>query len=136
MIDAIYHRMALDVAGRSMELLRKRHAYITANIANADTPGYKAKRFSFEKELQDVVYGTDELPLYVTHPMHIPSAPATLEDVKGRVDRVMFPVRNDENSVDIDKEMALLAENQLKYNAIAQAYSMQIGKLKYAITGR
>ena len=48
----------------------------------------------------------------------------------------MFPVRNDENSVDIDKEMALLAENQLKYNAIAQAYSMQIGKLKYAITGR
>ena len=136
MLERIYSGMALDVAEAALRLLRKRHEYIAANIANVDTPGYKARRFHFEKQLQQVVYGTDELPLYVTNPRHIRNVPASLEDVKGSVEKILWPVRNDGNSVDIDKEMARLAENQVLYDAIAQAYSMQLARLKYAIRGR
>ncbi len=136
MIEGIFSRMALDVVERSMELHRRRHELIASNIANADTPGYKAKRFHFERELQQVVYGTDDLPLYVTNPKHIQVVPESLEQVKGKVELLRQPVRNDGNSVDIDKEMAALAENQLMYEALAQSYSQQIGRLKYAITGR
>ncbi len=136
MVDRIYSRMALDVLEASMRLHRKRHKFISANIANADTPNYKAVRFSFERDLQRVVYGGDELPLYTTHPEHIQVVPEGLEDVKGRVSRVWRPKRNDENTVDIDREMARLSENQLMYETLVQAYSQQIARLKYAITGR
>ena len=136
MIDKIFSRMALDVVDASMRLLEKRQEYIASNIANVDTPGYKAKRFSFEKQLQSVVYGGGELPLMVTHPAHIEVPAGSVDEVKGVVTERMYPVRNDGNSVDIDEEMALLAQTQLKYNALAQSLSQQLARLKYAITGR
>ncbi|BAT71432.1 flagellar basal-body rod protein FlgB [Thermosulfidibacter takaii ABI70S6] len=135
MIEIIFDRAALNITSKAMELLRKRHEFIASNIANADTPGYKAKRFSFEKQLQDAVYRTG-LHLEVTHPLHISDIPVSLEEVKGDIFEERVPLRNDLNSVDIDKEMALLAQNQLKYDALAQAYYLQVAKLKYAITGR
>ncbi len=135
MLERVFSGLGLDVAAKSMELLKKKHKCIASNIANADTPGYRAQRFEFEKQLQAAVYGSDELPLYTTHPRHIPSAPPSLEEVEGRAYRVFWPLRNDENSVDVDREMAKLAENQILYNSIAQAFALQVAKLKYAIGG-
>ncbi len=134
-ISSLFDRMGLNVASVSMELMKKRQEYIAANIANVDTPGYKAKRFSFEKALQEAFYAGSELALVRTHPKHIPNVPSDLSEVRGKVYNVYFPVRNDENSVDIDREMALLAENQLMYNSVVQGYTMQLGMLKYAIAG-
>ncbi len=134
-VDSVFKRLGLSVAGRAMALMKRRQEYIASNIANADTPGYKARRFSFEKALQEAVYGDAELALVRTHPRHIPNKPSDLSEVEGRVYRLFSPLRNDGNSVDIDREMALLAENQLMYNSVVQGYTMQIGMLKYAVSG-
>ncbi len=135
LINSIFERLSLNVAERALRLIKRRQEFIASNIANVDTPFYKAKRFSFERELQKAVYNDEELKLFITNPKHIPNFPKDLSEVSGRVYQISTPVRNDGNSVDIDREMALLAQNQLLYDSVIQGYSMQLGMLKYAIAG-
>ena len=106
---------------------------ISANIANADTPGYKAKRVDFEGELRRALGGADGIAPLAEEPGHLgpkstdPVHPQVVEDNNG--------VQSlDGNSVDRNQEMALMSENQILYNANIEMLKKKLGMMKYAVT--
>ena len=86
-----------------------RQAVISSNIANQDTPGYKAKDISFSEELKS------RLALSTTHPEHRQKDKGGL-DFKEFVDPYQR-IGNDGNTVDLDREMHKLAQNNILYSA-------------------
>ncbi len=110
-----------------MRYRQHRHAAIASNIANADTPGYQAVDVTFGQALDRA------LGLVVTHPAHRPG-------VRARAREAVVPAggipRRDGNDVDIDREMAKLARNQIEYQFLARVLGGRFRKLKEAITGR
>ena len=98
----------IDLLASSLENRSKRHQVLAANISNIDTPGYKPKDVSFEKELEGFIENPDSVKLQVTR--------------EGHVGRNFIPVDDDlqvfetGEKVAIDNEMAKLAENHIMYN--------------------
>jgi flagellar basal-body rod protein FlgB len=117
----------------SLNLRLMNQNVISSNVANADTPGYKAKTMEFESALRDALATSGELPAKETDPRHIvhhstdPVNPEIYDDPNG-VESL------DGNTVDRASEMAKMAENQLMYDASAEMLKKKLGMLKYAIT--
>ncbi|MBF0611417.1 MAG: flagellar basal body rod protein FlgB [Magnetococcales bacterium] len=117
-----------------LDLRQKRQALIGANIANADTPGYKAKRLEFEDVLKEAMPMPGELPMARTNGQHLPTPYGG--DVAGELHEVEIPIpKGDKNSVDLEQEMTRLSANQILYNYGVQAFSGQVEKLRMAIEG-
>jgi flagellar basal-body rod protein FlgB len=104
-----------------------RQQIISGNIANMDTPGYKAKETLFESELDS------RLKLATTNQQHLKKSPS--EDLYRTVDDPFSRIGNDSNTVDIDREMVKLNQNQLLYTASADIVAGKIEGLKNVIGG-
>lgn len=117
-----------------LDLRQQRQDIIAANVANVDTPGYKAKRMDFESALREAMPQAGELPMARTSQRHLPLP--IQEGFDGQVDVVEIPIpKGDQNSVDLEQEMAALSANQLLYNYAAQALSGQLHKMRLVIDG-
>jgi len=88
----------------------KRHEILASNIANADTPNYKARDISFNQ-----VLGT-EVGLVTTNPKHIPVSDGNSSSA-GEVRIVDAASWEDKNNVELDQEMAKMTENALRHQA-------------------
>ena len=111
-----------------------RQQAISNNIANINTPNYKADRVVFEEELKKSMAGSG-VSLKATHDNHIGLREAD-EGVEPRLVKDSSPaMRNDGNNVDVDLEMSNLAANQLLYSALVQQTSQKISTLRYVIKG-
>ena len=103
-----------------------RQGVISSNVANIDTPGYRAREATFEEELDS------RLRMETTAGAHIPSAGESgmgfriAEDPYSRIG-------NDSNTVDLDREMMKLNQNQILYTASAQIIEQKLAALKDAI---
>lgn len=122
----------LDAISKSLDMRSQRQNIISANIANAETPGYQAKRIDFEESLAAAL-DLDDAPMTRTNPKHLTSG----GDI-GNVEAEIYNdpnnvVREDGNTVDRDAEMFALAENQIQYNAAIELLKRKIGLLKYSI---
>jgi flagellar basal-body rod protein FlgB len=117
----------------SLNLRLMNQNVISSNIANADTPGYKAKAMEFEGALRDALGTEGGLQAQGTDPRHIvhretdPVDPEIYDDPNG-VESL------DGNTVDRASEMAKMAENQLLYDASTEMLKRKLGMLKYAIS--
>ncbi|MEO5340452.1 MAG: flagellar basal body rod protein FlgB [Magnetococcus sp. MYC-9] len=117
-----------------LDLRQRRQEIIASNVANADTPGYKARRFEFEDVLKESLPPRDELPMARTAPKHLPKG--YVEPVAGELQEVETSIpKGDGNSVDMEQEMTQQAANQLLYNYAAQSLSGQIGAMRMMIQG-
>ena len=136
MLNHIFESTGLEALSKAMSLREKAHEYIAANIANIDTPAYKARHLDFEHELQEALGESKEyhVRLVRTNLRHFPQREIGFDKVEGKVLLDEVPLRNDGNSVDIDKEMAMLAENQLLHDSYGQGISSTLAMLKYAIS--
>ena len=115
-----------------LDLRAKRHNLILSNIANQDTPRYKARDLSFIDELRTKV-NSGGGGLMVTSPGHIGGEGGDSR-AAGRI--IIEPSKTigiDQNSVDIDREQANLAENGIMYNASAQIIGSKFKMLKNAV---
>jgi flagellar basal-body rod protein FlgB len=118
---------------KAMDGLTLRAEAIAANIANADTPGYKAKAVEFEGALRDALGVGHQLPVvegdrrHIVHRSTDAVAPEIYDDPNG-VESL------DGNTVDRASEMAKLVENQQLYDASAEMIKRKLGMLKYAIS--
>lgn len=122
-----FHETALRVRGQRQELL-------AANIANADTPGYKARDINFADTFKQALAGsTGGLQTDTTNPAHVP---ATTSHQNGVLYRAMIQGSVDGNTVDMDVERAQFADNALRYEASVNMISGQIKKLLSAIQGQ
>jgi flagellar basal-body rod protein FlgB len=124
-----------EALAQSLNFRLMRHNLTSANIANAETPGYNAKKVDFEEALSRAI---DLEKLGSTHspdPEHIALGTGSIG--RSRVDVYDNPdanVTNDKNTVDLEKEMSTLAENSILYKAAVELINKKIAQTRYAIT--
>jgi flagellar basal-body rod protein FlgB len=117
-----------------LDLRSLKHNVIVSNIANADTPNYKAFDLIIAEEIGKTLGIRKTTSLTMTHPGHLPGTKSHEANLKSRITATPpLSIRGDGNSVDIDKAMADMAENNLMYNALAQILSKKFTGLKSAI---
>jgi flagellar basal-body rod protein FlgB len=115
----------------------KRSEVITSNIANAETPGYRALGYDFEEQLASLARMDKSTPLKVSQDKHMRNS-FTRADGQVEPDVYVKPtesVPEDGNTVDVDDEMVRMAENQLLYRSSVEILNRMMGILKYAING-
>lgn len=135
MFDQI-HAMTRTLHG-ALDGLSARQRVISNNLANADTPGFKASEVAFEAQLQKGLAqakGGDagSLAGYLTHEKHLPldGLPA---DPPISVLQPMTSMRNDRNSVDLELEMTRMAQASVSYSAVSQMLAGRFSGIKYVI---
>jgi len=138
MLIGIFSRELYQVLEKSLNASSLQHKMISNNIANVNTPGFKRSEVVFQSKLSEILDKKDKefLPLSVTNINHIPSGTDfTLAQLQPEVvTNSETSLRTDDNNVDIDYEMAKMAENTTNYSTLAQLMSLKISGLKTAIT--
>ncbi|SEN31879.1 flagellar basal body rod protein FlgB [Nitrosomonas marina] len=124
-----YHQQALGLRAARQELL-------ASNIANADTPNFKAKDIDFSNVLKEKLATTaPATTLSTTSPMHISNNIGN-----GISNSVLYRVplqpSADGNTVDMDSERTRFADNSVKYDASLTFISGQFRNLLSAIQER
>ena len=112
-----------------------RNAVIRNNIANVETPGFKASNVEFETLLARSLQGAGGFTGAKTHPGHRDFgsghiAPVTPQIVK----REGLSMRMDGNNVDIESENVKLAQNSLYYNTLVEKMNSELRRLRSAIS--
>ncbi len=134
---------ALKSLDRQMQLLSKvldlraeKAQVISANIANAETPGYSRSVFNFEKDLSNAIKQTGAIQLTTSHNGHIPLGPANFNSVVGKITKVPNQTAiGDQNGVSVEQEMIALSENEILYETSAQLLNKKLSLLKHVISG-
>lgn len=123
----------LSFQQKALGLRAYRQQVLAGNIANADTPNYKARDFNFAAALKDAVAGRDEGSMSVsrTNPAHLAGGTEN-----GPV-RLMYrtPAQSsvDGNTVEMDVERAQFSENAIQYEAGVTFITHQLKMLMSAI---
>lgn len=125
----------LKALAASLNFRTMRQELISSNVVNADTPGYKAQRLSFEEALARAIDVDNQQNLQTDDTRHFNVGgggfanlqPEIYEDPNG-------VVSEDGNTVDRDAELAEMAENKILYDATVQLLNKKLGIMKYAIT--
>jgi len=104
-----------------------RNEIITNNIANADTPGFRAKRVDFEDSLAQAI-GNYPLPSN-----RIVDLSGVTKTVALRDHDTFF--RLDGNNVDIEREMVMLYQNSMKYETLISSLIVNSGRLSTIFQG-
>ncbi|HBS60033.1 MAG TPA: flagellar basal body rod protein FlgB [Firmicutes bacterium] len=119
---------------KSLSAASLRQRVMANNIANANTPGFKKSDVVFEDLLSRALNGGPVLQQVRTHERHLSKDAASAAQVQPQiVGSNATAVRNDGNNVDVEAEMANIAQNNLYYNALAQQVSGKLNALKTAI---
>ena len=112
----------------AMSGLAARQRTIANNIANADTPNFKASEVRFEDALKSAITRGQESSAADQSSLNRSVSRSSLLDATS--------TRADGNNIDIDREMELLGEANLNYSALTQVMSSRIGILRNVINGR
>jgi flagellar basal-body rod protein FlgB len=122
-----FHQKALNLRAVRQELL-------ASNIANADTPGFKARDFGFSKAMQNAL-STSRIRsgLTTSSPRHI--SPSNFRSITSMPAQYRVPQQPsiDGNTVDMDTERVQFVDNSIKYDAGLTFISGQIRALLSAI---
>ncbi len=113
---------SINILEKMLDVAAFRHRILASNIANADTPGYKARDISFQGELDQAIAS---------------SGPGS---VRGEHDFKVFEVittmpNRDGNTVNLNIEMAKLAENTLIYNTATSLLAKNIRIARDVVRG-
>lgn len=114
----------------SLHYSTKKNNAISNNIANVDTPNYKAQHVEFKDVLQDE---SSKLQLKQTEQKHIPSTQN--KRLSGVVTNTNTMYNHNGNNVDVDKEMADLAENQIYYRSLVDRINSKFQTLQTVVRG-
>jgi flagellar basal-body rod protein FlgB len=120
-----FHQNALNLRAFRQQLL-------ASNIANADTPGYKARDIDFAAALRDVAAGRS-VSLSASNEKHLGAS--TREDPAAVLFRSAQQPSIDGNTVDMDVERNRFAENAVHYDANLTFINSQIKLMLAALQG-
>jgi flagellar basal-body rod protein FlgB len=130
---AISFEKAFGIHPQGLQVRAKRAEVITSNIANADTPGYKAKGMDFQNALAQASK-KQQTGMTRTNDKHFDVRMELNNGVGFRVPDQ--PDTGDGNTVDVQTERNLFLENSMQYQAGIQFLNGKIKGLKKAITGQ
>ena len=130
---AISFEKAFGILPASINVRTQNAEVIAGNIANADTPGYKAKGMDFKSALAQAA-SRQQMGMSRTHEKHFDVRTEMNDGVEYRVPNQ--PDTGDGNTVDSQVERNLYLENSMHYQASIQFMNSKIKGLKKAITGQ
>ena len=121
-------RQYLDFQASALDIRERRNTLLGSNIANAGTPGYKARDIDFETELQAQIQGPS---IAISHKGHL--------DPDGPSERILFrdPLNPsvDGNTVELSVEQMEFSENTVRYATSLTFLNNRITGLMSAIRG-
>lgn len=123
------------ILSKALDLRTQRHQVLASNIANADTPNYKARDFDFQSAMQNALAGRAEsggLGMSRTSAKHLPA--------DGFGSSAMLKYRSetqsavDGNTVDMDVERSQITDNAVQYQILTELISNRFQGLRTAIS--
>ena len=112
----------LQGLAEALTLHQRRHEVLASNLANVETPRFRARDLDFDAALKEAFEGRQ------TDALTVSNAPRVVEDVSA-------PPRADGNTVDLDLQMSKLGANGGRYVALARILALRIALLRQAIEG-
>jgi flagellar basal-body rod protein FlgB len=135
--NLLFGHESIQLVKKALDAYSLRQKVIASNIANASTPGFKSKKVAFEENLKRALNRNREMNMRAENGKHFPIGKESLEDMKLKIEEPGEGVNPGAvNDVDIDLEMASLAENTIRYQTAVFSLSRKYSRLKEAIQGR
>jgi len=119
----------IDVLNKAAKASWKRNELLVNNLANVSTPGYKRKDIQFAPYLKSALIGEGSLDKRVARAARNGRIEPTVY-----TDNSSLSYRLDGNNVDIDTESAMLAENQIYYNAILESMTQEFSRIRTVLS--
>lgn len=118
--------LPINLLNKDLDGLWSRQQAISDNLANVDTPGYKAKQVSFEDQLRAQLSNSSENQYDMINGIKSTQPNVTVSDDQTQ--------RLDGNNVDTEQQNVEMARTQLNYMYSLRELSDYFSRLKYAIT--
>lgn len=109
----------------AMKVCKENHRILASNIANIDTPNYSPLRLDFQSALRQALNGQGRVSLRITQPQHIDKSTH-----RPMFERLVQSPKNDYNTVDLDDQMAQLAQNTDRYTTYGSLLVKQFDEIK------
>ncbi|MBF7096327.1 flagellar basal body rod protein FlgB [Alkalibacter mobilis] len=120
-----------DIIKKGLDAASIRQKSISSNIANVNTPGFKAGKVEFESELRKAI-GNAGVSMKKTHENHLGGT--DISSVSPKVVKSEEHSMNENgNNVDIDREMVDLAANEIYYSALIEQLNRKLSNMSYVI---
>jgi flagellar basal-body rod protein FlgB len=119
---------------KSLDLMSTRQSVISSNIGNLDTPGFKASEIDFQGQLREALGSKGQLKLQATNEKHFGPKTSNIGSLAADPFEEEDAAKSNGNNVDVDKEMAKMAENQIFYNAVIQLMMKRGSTVRASIT--
>lgn len=124
----------LDMIKSKLKWHQARQSVLAENVANANTPDFKAgeiSRFEFERELKNTTRPVAQVA--VTHVRHIQAKPLAPTATPGHREIGSWEVTPSGNAVSLEEEMMKTTENQMAYQSASTLYTRALGLLRMAV---
>lgn len=122
----------MGLLSHMLDFRSKNHGVIASNLSNVDTPGYKPQELEFDGELRRALDRTN-VHLRKTDEKHLPLGAG---EGGPSFETHALRAKGGGRELDIDREMAKMAQNNLLYEATVKLLSKRFEQLKIAIEGR
>lgn len=123
--------LTYQIIKKGLDASSMRQKTISSNIANVNTPGYKADKVQFESELRKAL-GKNGVAMDKTHDDHLGGSTAFSIGPE-IVNNESASMNENGNNVDIDREMVDLAANEIYYSALIEQMNRKLGTMNYVI---
>ncbi|GGF52049.1 flagellar basal body rod protein FlgB [Alteromonas lipolytica] len=120
-----FHQKALNVRNDQMEV-------IAGNLANANTPGYKARGIDFQKAMAQAQHSSGQ-SMTRTHEKHISGNMVSSSEIGFRVPTQ--PDTGDGNTVEVQNERNAFLDTGMRYQATVEFLNGKVKGMKKALSG-
>jgi flagellar basal-body rod protein FlgB len=128
MSDSLFSDNSIRAAIMSLDGLSQRQSIISNNIANVDTPGYRAQEVDFESVMKRALRSKGSIQLAATNGAHL--GVANGKRINQVTEKPGGTARADGNNVDIDSEFMDMSMTGIQYQAVSQELSKKLSLLK------
>src|SRR5688572_11175291 len=109
-----------------------RNEVSTANLANSEVPGYRAVGYDFEEQLASLMDQDDPFAMKTSNPKHLKNE---FTEANGEIKPDVYvrpteSIPEDGNTVDVDKEMAIMSQNQILYRGAVELLNRKLAMLR------
>ena len=126
---------AIGVHADALRVRSQRAELLASNMANADTPNYKAQDIDFKETLKNAMAGSSPSQLNTTNNKHYATNPESNELMGPIQYRVATQDSLDGNSVDEEVEQAQFMHNAVQYQASLQFLGGKFSSMTRALKG-
>jgi len=118
---------------QAMKVWSQRNELLASNIANADTPGYKARDINFKEMLKDQTVNSPKMDIARSYSKHIQAGKSEMSTQQFVYERDAIQASQDGNTVDIYKEQLEYAKNLAYFEATTNFLNGKISGIKTAL---